>query len=131
MNELADFLSALLPPAEAARMASQVGRLPDPDAALDALRRLPPERLPRDGWRLQAFLTIAGCSPFLKQLLLRDPGALDVIPTGAESRRPRTREDLDQDLARFQALHATDHSSSVLRRFKQREYLRIALDELL
>ncbi len=131
MNELADLLSAHLAPGEAERLANQVARLPDPRAALEALRQLPPERVPLDAWRLRAFLTITGSSPFLGHLLRRDPGALDVIPAGGPPRGPRTREDLEEDLARFQALHATDDASTVLRRFKQREYLRIALLDLL
>ncbi|MEE9471361.1 MAG: hypothetical protein V3W32_06535, partial [Gemmatimonadota bacterium] len=81
--------------------------------------------------RLPDFLTLAGFSPYLGGLLVQNPDFLDVLPSGGPARGPRTREDLDEDLARFQFLNAGDDDSIVLRKFKQREYLRIALADAL
>jgi [glutamine synthetase] adenylyltransferase / [glutamine synthetase]-adenylyl-L-tyrosine phosphorylase len=124
-------LADLLPQEEAARLLRQIDRLPDPRAALSTLLRLPSAVRPADPWRLLAFLTLAGHSPFLGGLLLSDPGFLDVLPVGSPDRGPRTREDLQEDLARFEAIESRRGPSAILRRFKQREYLRIALTDFL
>ncbi|MCZ6696790.1 MAG: bifunctional [glutamate--ammonia ligase]-adenylyl-L-tyrosine phosphorylase/[glutamate--ammonia-ligase] adenylyltransferase, partial [Acidobacteria bacterium] len=80
---------------------------------------------------LHDFLTLAGFSPYLGGLLVQNPDFLEVLPSGGPARGPRTIEDLDEDLARFQSLRAGDDDSIVLRKFKQREYLRIALADAL
>ncbi|HKN48097.1 MAG TPA: hypothetical protein VJ144_09010, partial [Candidatus Polarisedimenticolia bacterium] len=124
-------LSDLLPKQEASLLAAQVARLPDPSVALAALRRLPRGAHPANPARLHLFLVLASFSPFLGNLLVQEPDLLDVLATAGPGTGSRTREDLEEDLARFQALHAGSNLSTILRRFKQREYVRIALADFL
>ncbi|MFQ5876123.1 MAG: hypothetical protein ACE5JH_00295 [Acidobacteriota bacterium] len=132
LPEVRAALSALLPDDLGARFAGQVERLPDPGGALQSLRSfIGAHGGPPDRGVLHDFLTLAGFSPYLGGLLVRHPGFLDVLASGGPSRGPRTREDLEEDLARFQLLNADLGASNVLRRFKQREYLRIALADAL
>ena len=124
-------LTGLLPAEDCTPLARQAARLPDPHAALAALQRLATGAHPVDPWRLQAFLTLAGHSPFLGNLLLQNPDFLEALPSGGPARGPRTREDLEEDLARFRSLSGGRDASALLRRFKQREFLRIALADFL
>ncbi len=125
-------LSALLPADDAVRHGEHVGRLPDPAGAIQILQNFVARHgSPPVPAQLHDFFTLAGFSPYLGGLLVRNPDFLDVLPSGGPARGSRTREDLDEDLSRFQLLHAGDDDSSVLRRFKQREYLRIALADAL
>ena len=87
--------------------------------------------LPSGRDRLQSFLTLAGSSPYLGRLLVQNPSFLDTLPAGGSARAPRTREDLEEDLARFLALNSGRDPSAALRLFKQREYLGIALADFL
>ncbi|OLC55558.1 MAG: hypothetical protein AUH92_01865 [Acidobacteria bacterium 13_1_40CM_4_69_4] len=124
--------AACLPPGEASRLADHVGRLPDPPAALRALQAFRADaRRPLDPSRLSNFLALAGFSPYLASLLIQDPAFLDSLPPGGPAREPRTREDLEEDLARFVHLNSGCDPSLVLRRFKKRELLRIALSDIL
>src|SRR5437867_4023928 len=124
-------LSELLPPDEVARLADEVERLPDPAAALRALQAFrSQDGRPVDPSRLLNFLTLAGFSSYLGSLLVQNPEFLDGIPPGGLPRGPRTREDLEEDLARFVHLNTGRDPSVVLRRFKTRELLRIALADL-
>lgn len=125
-------LSEFLPPGEAERLAEQVERLPDPASALRALQTVREEtNRAVEPSRALNFLTLAGFSPYLASLLVRNPEFLDAVPAGGLPRAPRTREDLDEDLARFVHLQAGRDPSSVLRLFKKRETLRIALADIL
>ena len=125
-------LSEFLAEGEIASVAEQVERLPDPSAALRALRTFREGgRGPLDPRRLLNFLSLAGFSPYLGSLVVQNPEFLDAIPAGGLPRAARTREDLDEDLARFLHLSGGDDPSLALRRFKKREVLRIALADLL
>ena len=125
-------LAALLPPDVALRHAGHVSRIADPEGAIQQLQHFATRHgRPPATERLPDFLTLAGFSPYLGGLLVQNPDFLDVLPSGGPAHGPRTLEDLDEDLARFQLLHAGDDDSIVLRKFKQREYLRIALADAL
>src|SRR5207247_5373764 len=125
-------LSEYLPQAETSRLAAGVERLPDPASALRALEAFRSEtRRPIEPARLLNFLTLAGFSPYLASLLAHNPEFLEIIPPGGLPRGPRTREDLEEDLARFIHLSSGRESSLVLRRFMKRELLCIALADLL
>ncbi len=125
-------LRRLLPEGDAARLTADAEGLPDPPGALGALADLAAAgSVPGDPARRRALLTLSGFSPYLGRLLVQHPDFLDVLPTGGPARGPRTREDLEEDLARFQFLNAARDASTTLRLFKQREYLRIALADFL
>lgn len=130
-REIETALAEVLPRADASRLSHVVARLPDPSGAVAVLRRMPLGRRPSDPERLRLLLTIGGYSPFLGRLLAGNPDFLEGLSPGGPGAAPRTREDLHEDLARFQALHAASAHATVLRRFKQREYVRIALADFL
>jgi len=125
-------LSDLLPPGEVSRLAEQVERLPDPASALRALQAYRSQTgRPVDPSRVLNFMTLAGLSPYLGSLLVQNPEFLDAMPAGGLPSGSRTREDLEEDMARFVHVHAEREPSIVLRRFKKREILRIALADIL
>ena len=125
-------LFALLPPSLAAGLAPHLARLPDPDEAIALLTRLA-ERgaLPSDAVRLHALLTIGGCSPWLASLLEQDPETIEVLPSAGTSPAVATRDDLEQSLARFEFRRSGLDLTALLHRFKEREYLRIAIADFL
>src|SRR5438309_12108665 len=100
-------IAASLPPDESSRLADQVGRLPDAVGALRTLQTFRAEtgRLPAPS-RLPNFLALAGFSPYLGSLLIQDPAFLDTLPPGGPNREPRSREDLEEDLARLMYLNS-------------------------
>ena len=125
-------LSAFLPPGLVAPLAALLERLPDPDGAVRLAQRLAAGGvLPGDPGRLHALLTLGGCSPYLGGLLHERPELLDALPTGGPGRGLPTREDLEEDLARARLRNSATDVATILRRFKEREVLRIALADLL
>jgi glutamate-ammonia-ligase adenylyltransferase len=125
-------LGELLPAGEAARLKDHLQRLPDPASAVRSLQAVRAETgRPIDPSRVLSFLTLAGFSPYLASVLVQNPEFLEALPSGGPVRDPRTREDLGEDLARFLHLNAGHDPSIILRRFKKRELLRIALSDLL
>jgi len=125
-------LAAHLPPEEAARVAAHVERLPDPDGALLAVERLAAtDALPRDPQALHTLTTLAGCSSYLAALIVQHPDFLVSVSSADPARGLPAREDLEEELSRFQFRHSESPLSVVLRRFKQRALLRIALADLL
>ena len=121
-----------LPAGEAARLANHLKHLPDPASAVRSLQAVREETgRSIDPSRALNFLTLAGFSPYLASVLVQNPEFLDALPPGGALRDPPTREDLEEDLARFVHLNAARDPSLVLRRFKRRELLRIALADLL
>jgi glutamate-ammonia-ligase adenylyltransferase len=125
-------LSAILPPGLVAALAAHLERLPDPEGAVRLAQRLAAGgALPGDPGRLHALLTLGGCSPYLGGLLHERPGLLDALPTGGPGRGLPAREDLDEDLARSRLRDSATDIPTILRRFKEREVLRIALADLL
>ncbi|MBI4169495.1 MAG: hypothetical protein HY510_06105 [Acidobacteria bacterium] len=125
-------LSGLLPAGEASGLAGEVARLPDPEGAirdLGRLREAAGSRIPPG--RVGKFLVLAGFSPYLANLLIQNPEFLAALPAGTPAAGLPTREDLEEDLARFQFLKSGADISTVLRRFRNREYPRIALADFL
>jgi len=113
----------------AAFLREQISRAPEP-AVLTRYLLSYAERngLPHDRQELQGLAILAGQSPFLGSLLLQNPAylpwTLDKSSRGADGPTP---EDLRQDLARFRFTLSTLSDAAILRRFKHREFLRIAL----
>ena len=130
--EIQAALGALLPDHEAAELSGLVSRLPDPGGAIRSLERLLESgaRVP-DTARIRSFLILAGSSPFLGRLLVQNPEFLDGLPAAGSAILLRTREDLEEDFARFRFLHGSHDISTALRRFRNREYPRIALADFL
>jgi len=125
-------LADSFPPDESSRLTDQIARLPDPSAALRALQSYQAGTgRPPDPSHLFQFLALAGFSPYLATLALQDLPFLDTLPPGGGAHAPRTREDLDEELARFTHLNSGSGPSVILRRFKRRELLRIALADIL
>ncbi len=136
-DDLRSLLAAALPAEDADRLAGQSGRLPDPGGATRTLQRfleahraaLPGGTL--DAARLWNVLVLAGFSPHLGGLLVRHPEFLDAVSGRGPGHGPLNREDLEEELARFLSLRSGEEPSLVLRSFKKREYLRIALADVL
>ncbi|HZN04562.1 MAG TPA: hypothetical protein VFD06_13345 [Candidatus Polarisedimenticolia bacterium] len=125
-------LFALLPHPLAAGLAPHLERLPDPGEAIALLARLRErDALPGDPVRLHALLTIGGCSPWLAALLEQDPETIEVLPSLGPAPVAATRDDLEQSLARFEFRRSGLDLPALLRRFKEREYLRIATADFL
>ena len=128
----AEFLSAHLPADRAALLAARLDRLPDPTEAMRALERLATAgAFPADLHRADAVLTLADCSPYLGRLIVQHPDFLDAVQSGDAGRGLPDREDLEGEWSRFRGQHAPGSLHSVLRLFKQRALLRIALADLL
>ncbi len=127
-----EFFAEWLPAGEAARLANHLKRLPDPASAVRSLQAVREETgRPIDPSRALTFLTLAGFSPYLASVLVQNPEFLEALPPVGAPRHPPTREDLEEDLARFVHLNAAQDPSLILRRFKRRELLRVALGDLL
>jgi glutamate-ammonia-ligase adenylyltransferase len=136
-DDLRSLLAIALPVADAERLAGRSGRLPDPAGATRALQRFLEARraalpgAPLDAVRLQNFLVLAGFSAHLGGLLIRHPEFLEAVSGRDQAQGPLNREDLEEELARFLSLRSGEDPSAVLRLFKRREYLRIALADFL
>jgi [glutamine synthetase] adenylyltransferase / [glutamine synthetase]-adenylyl-L-tyrosine phosphorylase len=123
---------ALADPRNAEFLQDEIARSPDPEGVTHALVRYAERNgLPTDRQQLLVLLTLSGQSPFLAELLLHHPAYLPWAASELARTEGRTAEDLRQDLARFRFTLSTLSDAAVLRRFKYREYLRIALLDLL
>lgn len=115
--------------------------LPDPDDALNYFERFTAaapgdilEHLARNPAGLHYLLTIFSYSRFLSETLVQQPeliGWLDRPAERAKFSRLKSREDLLQEYARFEATALGADRPTVLARFKRREYLRIMLKDVL
>lgn len=113
---------------------------PDPDMALNNLERLAGAAISRaflfsllaeNRKILDLLLTVLGASQFLSDLLIRQPTLLAWLLEPGVLRRARRRDELRADLdAMTDRLSQRERKWSALRRFKQRELLRIGLQDL-
>ncbi len=116
-------------------------RVPDPDQALNNLERFSQAALDRrfllglfrDTPRiLHLLLTIFGSSQFLSDILVRHPTLFEWLLEPGIVRRPKRKEDLDEEARRAVASAPTlERQWSALRQFKVQEILRIGLQDLL
>jgi glutamate-ammonia-ligase adenylyltransferase len=131
-QHLADLLDALL---------DALADSADPDQALDYL-----ERFARAGGSKVALFsylktspaavhlltTVFGASPFLSQILIRNPEYLHWLTRAEVLKRGRTRAELERDLRRsLVSLQSKERRLDALRRFKRREILALGLRDLL
>jgi [glutamine synthetase] adenylyltransferase / [glutamine synthetase]-adenylyl-L-tyrosine phosphorylase len=113
----------------------------DPDQSLDYL-----ERFARAGGSKVALFsylktspaavhlltTVFGASPFLSQILIRNPEYLHWLTQAEVLRRGRTRAELERDLRRsLVPLQSKERRLDALRRFKRREILVLGVRDLL
>ena len=113
-------------------LVDEMKRSPDPAGAAHALiRYIERNGPPPDRQQLLVILTLAGQSPFLADLLMQNPAYLPWAASELGRAGSRSPEDLREDLARFRFTLSSVPDASVLRRFKYREYLRIALRDFL
>jgi len=119
----------------------RLANLSDPDMALNNLERYTEAVLDR-GFLLSLFrdspksldlaLTIFGNSQYLSDILLRFPQDFQWLLQPGLLRRPRSREELSEELAGMIArAKGPERSLAALRRFRMRETLRIGLQDLL
>ncbi|HEV8376135.1 MAG TPA: hypothetical protein VGR38_07900, partial [Candidatus Polarisedimenticolia bacterium] len=106
----------------------QILSSPDPPFLQQILARYQSRNgLPSDRQQLLALACLCGESPFLGELLLQNPAYLSWVVGHLSVEGTRSAEDLREDLARFGFTSSDLSDSAILRRFKLREYLRIAL----
>ena len=120
------------------QLAQELPKLADPDMAINNLERyIAAARSPlsvaafleRDRGSLPTLLQIFAASQYLSDLLIRDPESYDLLR--ATGGRPVAREHLiDEIVSEVDALADRDLVSDALRRFKQRETLRIAYGDI-
>ncbi len=124
-----------------AALPALLGQLPDPDAALNYLERYlreAPSRvavhLEKNPAALHYLLVIFSHSRFLSESLVQQPDLLLWLHRrgpGEGLDRIKSREDLLEEFARFNATLFDSPPPVVLARFKRREYLRVTLRDVL
>jgi len=117
-----------------------LGRLPDPDLALNNLERFAQKvinrhfllGLFRDNPRiLHLALTIFGSSQFLSDIVVRQPQLFEWLLEPGVLHRPKSKEDLAQEARQVVASAPTlERKWTALRRYKSQEILRIGLQDL-
>jgi len=119
-------------------LASLLMPSPDPDGALNLLDRYvqtcPSEVLgaiARTPTALTYLVAVFGYSTFLAETLLAEPALAVQFARDRNFTKLKSQEDLLQDFARFTTTNPDPWLSSQLARFKRRNYLRIALKDML
>ncbi len=126
---LAQFLEALGDTFEPERALANLERIlesrENPDALLSALRR--------SSERRAIVFTLAGGSQFLSDTVLRHPEFLDWILRPSTFRQERTKKKMFSELWRWirASRDLPRGPANALRRFRQREYLRIGIRDLM
>ena len=141
LQQLADDLPTRLALGDLAeRLLDSLSEAPDPDAALVGFCRYVATRAPRsslvayfrdDPRALQVITRLLGASPFLSEVLIRNPEYFHWLQRALEAPSPDQvdhRAELDRLLARDEVF---SHRLDALKRFKRREMLRIAARDLL
>lgn len=115
--------------------------LPDPDSALNYFERFTAaaprtvlDYLARNPVSLHYLLTLFSYSRFLSETLVQQPELITWLhrpPGRSDLARVKSKEDLLQEYARFEATAIETDRAVVLARFKRREYLRITLKDVL
>ncbi|MEE8111167.1 MAG: hypothetical protein V3T54_00385 [Acidobacteriota bacterium] len=110
----------------------QLLEVPDPDRALRNLVQLAESSgLPAERESLFRFLVLFGSSQYLSGILLRNPDFARWLGRFGSLTDRRSREDFAQELARFHFTASGSDDGTILRKFKDREYLRIGLRDYL
>ncbi len=119
---------------------SALGRLPDPDLALNNLERFAQKVIDRrfllglfrDSPRvLHLALTIFGSSQFLSDIVVRQPQLFEWLLEPGVLQRPKAKEELAEEARRVvAAAPSPERKWTALRRYKSQEILRIGLQDL-
>jgi len=124
-------------PALAGSLPAMLADAPDPDAALALFDRLVNEGSAETRQVLEQHhhlahyaLLVFAHSQFLGETLLRNPDLLPVIPQEKSFDRSLSRDDFREKLQRFRSPFVAE-TSTLLARFKRREYIRILLRDVL
>ena len=140
LQQLAEDLPTRLALANLAGMLlDSLATTPDPDAALLGFCRYAAERTPRaafignlqaDPRMLDILTQLLGTSPFLSEILIRDPEYLHWLRRELDGPPPdRTAYDAEVD-RRLDATQSVDNQVDALKRLQRREMLRIAARDL-
>ncbi|MBI3663331.1 MAG: hypothetical protein HY234_09810 [Acidobacteria bacterium] len=124
-----------------ATLPALLAQVPDPDGALNFLERYvrgAPETvsgyIARNPSALHYLLVIFSYSRFLSETLVQQPELILWLYRSAPREnleRVKSREDLHEEFARFEAVSLAQPPAVILARFKRREYLRITLRDVL
>jgi glutamate-ammonia-ligase adenylyltransferase len=119
---------------------ASLGRLPDPDLALNNLERFSQKVIDRhfllglfrDNPRiLQLALTVFGSSQFLSDIVVRQPQLFEWLLEPGVLHRPKSKEELAQDVRQaVGGAQTLERKWIALRRYKSQEILRIGLQDL-
>ncbi|MYI75112.1 MAG: hypothetical protein F4057_07265, partial [Acidobacteria bacterium] len=140
LQQLAEDLTTRLALANLAGMLfDALATTPDPDAALLGFCRYAAERTPRaafignlqaDPRMLDILTQLLGTSPFLSEILIRDPEYLHWLRRELDGPPPdRTAYDAEVD-RRLDATQSVENQVDALKRLQRREMLRIAARDL-
>lgn len=131
-------LESRLPPSLLALLPTALGQVPDSDTALNALERFTRhsttdvfEHIVRQPVLLYHLLALFSHSRFLGESLIQQPELIGWLARDRQLARIKSKEDLLEEYARFEAMLSEANASIVLARFKRREYLRITLKDIL
>lgn len=127
-----------LPPSLLVLLSTALAQVPDSDTALNDLERFTrqcsPEVIAQMAQRpalLYHLLALFSYSRFLGESLLQQPELLAWLGRDRQLARIKSKEDLLEEFARFEATQSEAEPGVVLARFKRREYLRITLKDIL
>ncbi len=140
LQQLADDLTSRLALGDLAPLLfDEIATTPDPDAALVAFCRYVATRTPKaafigtlheDPHVLDILTQILGTSPFLSEILIRNPGYLHWLRNELDG-APPDRHAYDQEIARLIDSGGTVESQvDGLKRFQRREILRVAATDV-
>jgi glutamate-ammonia-ligase adenylyltransferase len=124
----------------AATLLDAVSRCPDPDAAIVAFTRYTATRLPRaaflrylgdDPRALGVLVEVMGSSPFLSEILIRNPEYFHWLVSQVERAPPEQADLADEADLLLGQVETESGRADALRRFKRREILRIASRDIL
>jgi glutamate-ammonia-ligase adenylyltransferase len=131
-------LEQQLAPTLMAPLASLLAHSPDPDGALNLLERYAQEapadvlgEIARHPVALSYLVAIFGYSGFLAETLLSEPSLAIQFAGDRNFTKLKSKEDLMQDYARFATTSPDPWLAAQLARFKRRNYLRIAMRDVL
>jgi glutamate-ammonia-ligase adenylyltransferase len=131
-------LEQQLAPTLVVPLASLLAHSPDPDGALNFLERYAQEaaadvlgEIARYPVALSYLVAIFGYSGFLAETLLSEPNLVIQFAHDRNFAKLKSKEDLMQDYARFATTSSHPWLAAQLARFKRRNYLRIAMKDVL